>query len=363
MAVLYDHRTPIEMVMFNEFIRYEELDKIIPVEYKNNDYDKTINVYIDLYQFLITIYRYTFIRDPHIVASCIINYAGHIRRYFNTRCNVYAKIALIYSTNDSKLNTRFYNDYNKFYNGRVRSNTRIREIVDMNIRLLKLLIPYFPNVFLRCGTVEPSIMIYDMIKEKLLGVHPNLILSNSQIMYTLPSEFKSVSVIKKDLFPKRYKDDKTKIDRTYAYNGTNCLEYYIYTLKRKRFIDVKFNNKLVCFLMALIGVPKRAINSICSLTTAVRILNQVPLNIEHNIDALCDVYYDYYKSQKTRTRISREYLTNRLMCLDILYQYKLYCELPESKERDFLTQYEDKDSVQYLNNKYFEQCPLHLDDF
>lgn len=356
MGIYYNHNTPIELVMYGEYIKYNELDQIIPVEYKNNDYDRVINIYIDLYQFLITIYRYTFIQDPYSIASCIINYAGHIRRYFKTRCDVYAKIILVYSTNNNTTNTQFYKDYNAFYNERVRTNTKIDEIVAKNLKLVEMLIPYFPDIFLKVGSVETSVIIYGLIKDKVLGIHPNLVLSNSQLMYGLAAELKSVVVIKKDLYLQNH------IDTTHAFNHTNALAYFIYDLKKRKF-NHKFNDKLTCFLMALIGVPKRAVKSICSITMALKILDLVPLGFEHDIDTLCDSYFKYFEITKRTPRVTRDYLERRIKCLDIIYQYKLYCELPESKEKDFLTQLEDKDSVQYLNNTYFEHSPLHLDDF
>lgn len=353
MAVLYDRHTPIEQVMYSEFVKYTELDQIIKKEYKTNTFDKTINVYIDLYQFLITLFRFTYIKNPYVISSCILNYCGHIRRYFRTRCNVYANVILVYSTTDSENILKFNELYNSGYRLRAQSNKKILEAVEQNMKLLKILIPYIPNVFLKCSTVEVSVMIYNMIKKQQIGVHPNLVISKSQMMYSLPAEFKSVVVIRKNIFPRLH------YNTTYSYNSSNCLNYYIYELRKKLFVN-KFNQRSVCFLMGLIGIPGRSIKSICSTNTALKILDLMPIGCEHDIETWTSIYMEYYKN---KSRFSKEYLNSRFKCIDLLYQYKLYSILPDADNTDFLNQLEDKDSVQYINNYYFKDAPISLEDF
>ena len=55
-------------------------------------------------------------------------------------------------------------------------------------------------------------------------------------------------------------------------------------------------------------------------------------------------------------------ILNRYKAIDLGYQYKLYKTLPESKERKFLEQLNDKESVQEINNRYFAKSPLNLEE-
>ena len=73
---------PIEHSLYGQFITYDELRNIISNEYANDNYSQTINVFIDVYQFLMIGLRYKKINDPYSIAASIINYAAHIRRYF-----------------------------------------------------------------------------------------------------------------------------------------------------------------------------------------------------------------------------------------------------------------------------------------
>lgn len=358
--MLYDMKTPLDMVMYKEYITYKELQKIIPAEFSGDTNTKTINVYIDLYQFLVTIFRYTRIGNFFSICSCIVNYCAHIRNYFNTRHNVYTNICLVYSTNDSKNNTQFMPTYNYDYRNRIRYNTKIKNNVDENMKLIRLLVPYLPNVFLKEGTVETSVIIHDIIQKRLLGDNPSLVLSNSQLMYQLPILDSNAIVIRKDL--RIYKPND--FDKTYSYNHSNALHAYIYELKKKN-IREYLNQKTISFIMTLIGIPKRNIKSFCSYTTALSISKLIPLGCEFDSEVLYDVCSDYYKSKKRDTNpIIKELFIRTFKCIDLNYQYKLYKLLPEYKEESFIKQnLDDVEGVQYINNKYFKDSPLNLEFF
>ena len=290
----------------------------------------------------------------------IINYCAHIRNYFNTRHKVYTNICLVYSSNDSINNTQFVPTYNYDYKARVKYNTKIKDNVEENMKLVRLLVPYLPNVFLKEGTVETSVIIHNIIQKKLLGDNPSLVLSNSQIMYQLPVVNKDTIVIRKDL--RFYKPGD--FDKTYSYNSTNALHAYIYELKKKN-IREYLNQKTVSFIMTLIGIPKRNIKSLCSYKTALTISKTVPLGCEFDSEILYDVCNDYYKSKyKKSVPIIKEQFDRTFKCVDLNYQYKLYKLLPEYKEESFTKQnLDDVEGVQYINNKYFKDSPLNLEFF
>lgn len=358
--MLYDTKTPLNMVLYKEFVTYKELQRIIPREFKDDTSTKTINVYIDLYQFLITIFRYTRIGDFFSICSCIVNYCAHIRNYFNTRHGVYTNICLVYSSNDSVNNTKFLPTYNYDYRTRVKYNVKIKDNVEENMKLVRLLVPYLPNVFLKEGTVETSVIIHNIIQKKLLGDNPSIVLSNSQTMYQLPVLNNNTIVIRKDFRIYR----ATDFDKTYSYNSTNALHAYIYELKKKN-IREYLNPKTLSFVMTLIGIPKRNIKSLCSYPTALSISKTVPLGCEFDSEILYDVCNDYYKSKKRKfTPIIKEVFTETFKCIDLNYQYKLYKLLPEYKEESFIKQnLDDIEGVQYINNKYFKESPLNLEFF
>lgn len=344
----------IDYALYSQFIKYDELKKLIVKEYKSDNYSKTINVYIDLYQFLMTALRYTKIDDPYVICASMINYAGHMRNYFKTVHNMYSNIILVYSTNDSENNTRFIPEYNSKYNSRKKTNSFMYDKMKINLELLEILIPYIPDVFLKKGSVEPSVIIHHLIQKSYFGKHPNLIISNSQMMYQLPVFSKSAIVIKKDL---SYTNGI--LDRTYSYNNSNCLNGYVYELTKKN-LDYVINQNSISFVNILRGIPKRSIKSLFSINPSLIMANKIPLGCEHDPDIQYDIYVNY-KSNKSK--ISKEEYINRYKCIDLGYQYKLYKLLPESKEIKFLEQLEDVNSMHEINDAYFKNSALNLENF
>lgn len=81
--VKYDERVAIDKVLYWQFIKYNTLSKLIHKEYYNNP-SEIINVYIDLYQILITIHRYVKIDNYFCICAIIINYCAHLRHFLKS---------------------------------------------------------------------------------------------------------------------------------------------------------------------------------------------------------------------------------------------------------------------------------------
>lgn len=350
-----DYKFLIDKAIYWQFIKYSALDKIIEKEYKNSNSDK-INIYIDLYQILATICRFTQMKNIYSISSGIINYCAHLRRYFR-KIDVYANIALIY--NDGSMNTikQFIPEFNSIYNARIESNKRIKNAFNKNLELLKLLVPYLPNIYLRCGTTDSAIMIYDMVKRKLMGIAPTLVISNSQYMYQLPQLLTSVRVIRK---VGTTKGD----DNTYSYNHNNCMEAYMYGT-RLRNVMCNFNQNTLSTLMTLNGVPKLGIKTMgYNYLTAIDICNSIPIGYEHDVDTVANTFVMFnekHNKNKRKSRPTVDIFVNRFKGMDLIYQYSLYKLLPEYNELDFLKNLEDKESVHSINSVYYSECQLDLE--
>ena len=343
---------PIEHSLYGQFITYDELRNIISNEYANDNYSQTINVFIDVYQFLMIGLRYKKINDPYSIAASIINYAAHIRRYFKIVHGMYSNIVLIYTTNDSENTTKFLPEYNAYYKNRKKANPFMWERIQNNMKLVRVLVPYIPDVFLKEGSVESSVMIHDFIQNHYVGRHPNLIISNSQMMYQLPQFSRSAVILRKDLGP------TATLNKTFSYNIHNCVEAYCYEITKLNLTDIKINQQTISFTMALRGIPRRSITSLYAIKTVLKMADQIPLGCEHDPD----VWYEICTHKKSKKYITKEMILNRYKAIDLGYQYKLYKTLPESKERKFLEQLNDKESVQEINTRYLAKSPLNLEE-
>jgi hypothetical protein len=350
----YDNRTAIDNVLYWQFVKYNTLSKLVYNEYATDDSD-VINVYIDLYQILVTIHRYTKINNYFCICAIVINYCAHLRHFFK-KLNVYANIVLVYGDKSSTNITQFIPEYNTFYKNRIKSNGKINSVVKSNMELLRKLIPYLPNIYLREGTVESAVIMHDIIQRKLIGVAPSLVISNSLYMYQLPIFSKSVKVIKKS------NSIKMQEDTTYSYNNFNALEAYLFEVKNVS-LRGRFNQNTLSFIMSILGIPKLSVLSMgVNYKTALRIANNIPIGYEHDCDVIGEVYDEYITKNKMKNKPSVESIIKRFKGIDLGYQYSLYKLLPEYSETSFLNKLEDKDAVHYINNNYFEKCPIYLDE-
>ena len=351
----------IDQSIYWSFVTYKSLDKIIQKEFEGSSSDK-INVYIDLYQILVSVCRFTVIKNPYSISSAIINYCANIRRYFK-RIGVYANIVLVYTTNESDNITKHIPEFEGFYKNRVNSNPRVKNLVDRNIDLLKILVPYLPNIFLKVGTVEVGVIVHDIVRRKLIGIAPSIVLSSSLFMIQLPLFSKSLRII--------YKRISTKYgeDHTFCFTRNNCFQAFLYITKSINVVG-SFNQNTIHILMAMNGAPKLGIKSMgFNYETVIEFCNTIPEGCEHDYDLIAN-YYDKFIQSKYRLRKrlingkipESSVLIERIKGLDIVYQYSLYKLMPEYNELDFLNQYEDKDSVHEINNTYYKDCAMMLED-
>ena len=356
-----DNVHPIDSSIYWSFITYSALDKIIAEEFKGNTSDK-INVYIDIYQILVSVCRFTLIKNAYSISSAIINYCANIRRYFK-KIGVYANIVLIYTSNTNENINQYIPEFGKFYKNRIANNPRIKNLVDRNVELLKVLVPYLPNIFIRIGSVESALIVHDTVKRKLIGIAPSIVISSSAYMTQLPLLSKSLRVI--------FKRTSLKYgeDRTYCYNKSNCVQAFLYGGKKINIIGA-FNQNTLHVLMALNGVPKLGVKSMgFNYETCLEFCNTIPYGYEHDFDMIAKTYEEFVQSKyRLRKRLENhkipttDLLIDRIKGMDILYQYSLYKLLPEYNELEFLNQFEDKDSVHEINNKYYKDCEMNLED-
>lgn len=349
--MIYDDKTPIEYVLYGQFIKYSSLQTMVSLEFANSDAEE-VNIFIDLNQMLLPAFRYLKIQDYNIISSAIINHCAHMRAYFRTRHRVESNIILVYTPNISNNNTRFCAEYNSQYRMRMQSNEKIMEAVDYNLDILKVLCPYLPDIYLKIGTVEPAVMIYDLITKTFNNGRPNIVISASQYAYQLPAYAPNTIVFRKKT--------TAKLDTSYSYNMINAINAFVYETKNSVLNEI-LNTKAISLLMVLSGLPKRNLKSIFDINQTLKIIQNIPDTCLGDIDAMYGYIMTYLSSQKSKASISYEEFNNRFKAVDLLYQHKLYELLPESREQSYLQRFNDPDTVKSINDRYFKTVPLDLE--
>lgn len=340
-----------EQLLYNEFIKYKRLYELINIEFAGSSADK-LNIFIDLYSFLMPCYRLVRILNYYSIASAIINYCAHLRNFFRTRYGVSTEIILIYSSNNCINNRRFIPDYNYYYSNRVNSNEIISKAVTTNLKMVATLAPYLPDIYYKEGTAEPTVIIKDLIDKRIFGESPNLVISTSRMMYQLPANTHDTVVIRK-------KSSKGE-DISFSYNMITAIDNFIHEEKNISVNGITVQPASIMALMNLIGIPKLGVKSICDIRSALSIISDIPTGFERDYQTLYSVYSDHIIGKK-KTPIEAEEFFSRLSCIDINNQCALYSNMPESNLTNFMTRLNDPNTVKFINNKYFSNAPLDLD--
>ena len=338
--------------MYGRFIKYTQLDKLCTIEFNRKPLE--VNVFIDMTQFLYHLYRFNSVTDPIGILTTMINMPLHYRNYFN-RLGIKSNIFIIYSSNASINNYRYVPMYNNKYKGLAESNREVHTIVTHNIELLKTLVPYFPGIYLKIGTVEPTVIAYDIIDKftrKGLDL-PSIFITASDYAFQLPAVLRNVVMMYKR---SRKEEDKGYVDTSFSVNNSNALFAYILKTKNKNLSVEKYTNlnqSWVSPFMILTGLQCRDIKSLFSYGKALEILQYI--NASYQVITPESMYNAIVDTNKDKAFLfPKEELELRYCAIDIDFQLKLYREMPESLETSWLKDLEDPVALNDIINTYFQ---------
>ena len=336
-----------EATIYGKLVKYRRLDEILrenPIIYNPQEF----NIFIDMTQMLLPLYKFDNIENPMGVLASMLNIPLHYRHFFN-KLKIKSNIFLIYSSNDSVNNYRYIPSYNSKHKLLIESNKGVKEVIDKNITLMQTVIPYFPGIYLKIGTVEPTVIAYDLIDKFTRGGHlqsVNLFISSSDYSYQLPAVLKNVLLIyKKSVMGE---DNKTE-DISFGVTTKNALSTYI-TMKHKQANLESINEAWIGPFLILNGLSCRDVKSLFSYTQAIKILKEI--SESYKLITPDSIYENIQTKNKV---ISKEEIYARYCALDIDYQLGLYRQLAESIESNFLKDIYDAQALYNINNTYFKE--------
>ena len=354
---LYNQDIPIEQILYGQFIKYASIESMVAKEFANSNAN-TVNVYVDVLQLVLPAFRCLRVENYYSMCSVIMNYAAHIRAYFMSRHQVTCNIILVYSPNYSSNNTKFIAEYNEKYRSRMAYNTKMAEVLKNNIEMLRLLCPFIPNLYLRQGTVEPSVIMYDCMLRQFNNGAPNIVFSTSEYAFQLPNAMKGNCIV----FHKKTQHDKhwKSYDVSYSYNFMTAPYHFIQETKGTLKSDLLIHPAAITTFMCLTGVPGRSIKSIYSAVTALKFCQAVPE--EYLIAGDYEMIHAAISSApyKGKIHISANEFINRFKALDIPFQYKLYSLMPDFNYTGYLDRRRDVETLKEINDKYFKSIPINL---
>ena len=185
---------------------------------------------------------------------------------------------MVFSYNKSSNNTKFIPEYNaKNY---VISEDN-RAIIDDNLHILKILCPYLRDIYFKQGTVEPAVIIKDLIENIFTDNSPNIVISAAEYAFQLPSFVPCVVFHKK-----KVRVNGVFEDVSYSYNIATAIRWYLYEI-RKLHTPFHLDDRMISTIMCMTGLPKRNISCLISANNTFRILKNISKEdwdkIENNI--------------------------------------------------------------------------------
>lgn len=347
---------PVESTIYKSFVKYERLRGLVYSTFANTSLSAVtnLNIYIDLYSVLKPLfsehYR-TKITEETMVTSEIINMCGHYRRFFRT-LGVDTNIYLVFSYNICDINRQFVGGYNEtFYN---KSNIKLfRNMVDHNIELLEILVPYLPNIYFikSIRNYESTIIIQDLILNHNENNYPGMIISND--LY--PIQLTSMNNICQ-LIPIKHGEDESimipvKENTRYRDAFWNFIGY-------RRNIDVSSIVDLSPINFALFSAmtrfPERNIGSLGKKTSTI---GTIIRKIVGNSDTVVNM--DLLEEELDKNSIARNIVETRFKVLSSDYIYNYYINDPESKSYN-LNNLSDPATINTINARFFQNNPIDV---
>lgn len=335
-----------EIVIYGRFVKYKVLDEILGAFMPS--LPKEINLFIDMTTVVLKLYNFDNIANPLGILSCLVNLPLHYRHYFN-RLNIKSNIFLIYSSNDSANNYKFVSGYNSKERIIKECNATIHNMVLHNIELLSTLTPYFPGIYLKRGTVEPTVIAYDLISKFSKNGQINTInifISSTDYAYQLPIyAYNTLYIYKKNMIGENNRSE----DVSFGITKNNALNAYI-SLNNKQVLTEPLNQEWISSFMTLNGLSCRDIKVILSYKRAINTLQQI-MN-SYNVITPESIYTTIQSLYKEKT-VTLEEIYARYCAIDLNYQLNLYRQLPESLESNFLIDVYDQQALYDISNLYF----------
>lgn len=354
---MYDDSPEMKAILYSKFIKYDKLNEILGKSYCDSINSKILNVYIDLYQFIASLYRFNDMQEPMNLTSCIANLAIHYRNYFK-KFGIYTNIFIVYSPTTNAHNLKFCPSWNSSNIENAALNTYMRDIVNSNLGLMGTMIPYLPDIFFRMGTFEVPVIIADMInKFKARGFNPpNLVISSSQYAYQLPAYIENTTLLVQ-------KRNVEYGDCSYVVAPFSpIVNMYINAIKKESARDKDFilRKDYITAAMVLLGVPKRDLKALISAPLFFKFVRKMEADYEvPTLEGIVSVLSRM--QEKAIQNISVSEISNRYKCVDLSYQVGLYDTMPESMETRYLKQLSDEPALNEINNTYFYNNPVSLD--
>jgi hypothetical protein len=348
----YDAKVNLESLLYSNYIKYDRLKLLIdsiPYDIESNKVD----IYIDVYDMLKPIYtRDVYAEKKFLIVSQVINLAAHMRGFFWTRYGIATRIYLVYGEDITTNHRKFYQS---FGNDKFKDTVdfdRNNAVVNSQLDMVRLLCAYIHGVYFIRRSTNFSMFTYDNISKN--QPIPSIIITKDKYAYQIPALLDNVYLLR----PRKTASG----DESYIIYKRVALISFFNKLSEASIKNLSLiNPELLSLLIALTGFPSYNLKTVCNITTASKmVINGI--NTNRIINAYnTDIDYVYNQLSIDR-RMDSTTFKFRFNAVDLVYQHRLYNSSAEARDISWIIDLEDKFTIQRINNQYFIDNSLDLNN-
>lgn len=360
-----------ENILYGYYIKYHKLMELTLEEFKNtsNASATKVNIYIDLYDMLYSLYTNRVdIRDTFSISSIIINLVAHLRGYYKKSHMVDTKIYLVYGATNSNMQDKLiFGGYNRKGKEIISQNPKINKSISEVFNHLEILCKYIDQVyFIRVNDFDTSVVIFDrVLKEEANNpAIPNIIITKSLYSYQIPAYTINTRIFR----PLKSKG----IDNSYIINKSNCIYRYFFDRSSNKSelneeldnIIRSLNPEVINLLMTLAGIRTRGIKPILNITSSLRELQKMIDNhlIINGYNSILDYPINIYKMNPTMIDSKIE-ISSRFKGLDLRLQHMMFIQSVyfQTIEQSIIDLIDD-DGFKHIAGKYYKDNPIDVNN-
>jgi hypothetical protein len=349
-----DYRVNLEGLLYSHYIKYDKLTELLNSIPDNIESDK-VDIYIDVYDMLKAMYtRNIYAEKQYLIVSAVINIAAHMRGYFWTRFGMLTRIYLVYGEDLTMNHKQFYPTFGDEKFKETLDYDKNNAVVTTQLEMVRLLCAYINGVYFIKRSTNFAMFTYDNIMKN--REIPSIIISKSKYAYQLPALFNNVYLLR----PQKGNGE----DVSYLiYHNIAITKFFSKSINQKTIENlVKINPELLSVLIALTGFPSYNMKTVCNITVASRMLADAVTSGRIINRYNTDIDYVYNALEGLDKYIDPVTFKYRFNAVDLVFQHRIYNSSAEARDITWIVDLENKFEVQRINNQYFIDNPLDLNN-
>lgn len=358
-------------ILYGYYIKYQKLMELTLEEFRNtsNANATKVNIYIDLYDMLYSLYTSKVdIRDTFDISSTIINLVAHLRGYYKRSHMVDTKIYLVYgATNSSMQDKLIFGGYNRKGRDIILENPKINKSISEVFNHLEILCKYIDQVyFIKVNDFDTATIIFDrVLKEEAENpAIPNIVITKSLYAYQIPAYTVNTRIFR----PLKSKGT----DNSYIINKSNCIYAYFFDRssgntelsEELNNIIQTLNPEIINLLMTLAGIRTRGVKPILNITSSLRELQKMIDNrlIINGYNSILDYPTNVYTMNPAMINNKVE-ISSRFRGLDLRLQHMAFLQSVYFQSIDqSIIDLIDDEGFRHIAGKYYKDNPIDINN-